>query len=308
MNNTPLKLSSFAKINSFLRILGKRPDGYHEVVTLLESISLCDEIAFELRDDDQIVVHCNDPLIPTDQTNLIVKAAVALRRQLQSDSGAEITLTKRIPAQGGLGGASSNAAMTLLALNALWKGNRRADQLWQIGRGLGADVPFFLVGGRCLGIGTGSTVKPVHDPPKRQLIVVTPNAKVATANAYAALNAASLTTSESNSILSSSLADMFSAGSGRWPLQNDFEGVIFEIEPEIERVRMALLDTGARGALLAGSGSSVFGVFDDEVARNRAFDKLKCETGWRVFSCETVSRDEYFRAMNSSGFPLFTLS
>ena len=309
MTNTSLKLSSFAKINSFLHILGKRPDdGYHELVTLLQTVSLCDEINFQFRDDDQIVLHCDDPAIPTDETNLIVKAAVALNKRLQSSHGAEITLTKRIPAQGGLGGASSNAAVTLFALNALWRGELRVDDLWLIARGLGADVPFFLVGGRCIGIGTGTTVKPVHDAPKRSLIIVTPNAKVATANAYAALNAASLTTSESNSILSSSLADMFSAGSGRWPLQNDFEGVIFEIEPEIERAKTALLDAGARRALLAGSGSSVFGVFDDEVARDRALQDLKCETGWRVFSCETVSRDEYFRAMNSSGFPLFTLS
>ncbi len=309
MTNTSLKLSSFAKINSFLRILGKRPDdGYHELVTLLQTVSLCDEIRFQLRDDDQITLHCDDPSIPLDETNLIVKAADALNKRLQSSHGADVTLMKRIPAQGGLGGASSNAAVTLFALNALWRGDLRVDDLWLIARGLGADVPFFLVGGRCLGIGTGTTVKPVHDPPKRSLIVVTPNAKVATASAYAALNAASLTTSESNSILSSSLADMFSAGSGRWPLQNDFEGVIFEIEPEIERAKVALLDAGARGALLAGSGSSVFGVFDDEVARDRALDNLKCETGWRVFSCETVSRDEYFRAMNSSGFPLFTLS
>jgi 4-diphosphocytidyl-2-C-methyl-D-erythritol kinase len=308
LTNTSLKLSSFAKINSFLRILGKRPDGYHELVTLLQTVSLHDDLEIELRDDDEIVIHCDDPGIPVDETNLIVKAAVAVRQHLQSPFGAEIKLTKRIPAQGGLGGGSSNAAMTLLAFNALWGGRLKADQLWVIARGLGADVPFFLVGGRCLGIGTGTTVKPVHDPPKRSLIIVTPNAKVATASAYAALNAGSLTTSESTSILSSSLADMFSAGSGRWPLQNDFEGVIFEIEPEIERAKVALLDAGARGALLAGSGSSVFGVFDDEVARDRALDNLKCETGWRVFSCETVSRDEYFRAMNSSGFPLFTLS
>jgi len=308
LNDTSLKLPSFAKINSFLRILGKRSDGYHEVVTLLQTVSLRDDLVFQLREDEQIILQCDDPSIPVDETNLITKAALALRKQLQSAQGAEVTLTKRIPAQGGLGGASSNAAVTLFALNALWGGNLRVDHLWLIARGLGADVPFFLVGGRCIGIGTGSTVKPVHDPPKRHLIVVTPNVKVETASAYAALNAASLTTSESNSILSSSLADMFSAGSGRGPLQNDFEGVIFEIKPEIERAKSALLDAGARGALLAGSGSSVFGVFDDEAARNRALDDLKCEAGWRVFSCETFSRDEYFRAMNSSGFPLFTLS
>jgi len=308
LTNTFLKLPSFAKINSFLRILGKRPDGFHELVTLLQTISLSDEIAFQRRDDDQIILHCDDPAIPVDETNLIVEAAVALRKHLQSSLGAEIKLTKRILAQGGLGGGSSNAAVTLLALNALWGSELKPDRLRLIGRGLGADVPFFLLGGRCIGIGIGSTVKAVHDSPKRHLIVVTPNAKVATASAYGALKAASLTTSESNSILSSSLADMFSAGSGRWPLQNDFEGVIFEIEPEIERAKMALLDAGARGALLAGSGSSVFGVFDDEAARDRALDNLKCEAGWRVFSCETISRDEYFQALNSSGFPLFTLS
>ena len=308
MTHTSLKLSSFAKINSFLRILGKRPDGYHEVVTLLQTISLSDELVFELRDDDQIIVHCEDPAIPVDESNLITRAAIRLRGVLQSSLGAEIKLTKRIPSQGGLGGGSSNAAATLLALNALWSAGLKPDHLSAIGRSLGVDVPFFLLGGRCIGIGTGSTIKAVHDPPKQRLIVITPNAKVATAGAYAALNAASLTTSESNSILSSSLADMFSAGSGRWPLRNDFEGVIFEIEPEIERAKVALLDAGARGALLAGSGSSVFGVFDDEAARDRAFDNVKGESGWRVFSCETISRVEYFQAMNSSGFPLFTLS
>jgi 4-diphosphocytidyl-2-C-methyl-D-erythritol kinase len=231
-----------------------------------------------------------------------------LRKRLGSSSGAEITLTKKIPAQGGLGGASSNAAATLLALNALWRADLSPGQLKLIGRGLGSDVPSFFVGGRCIAIGTGTTVKALHDPPLQRLIIVTPNAKVATANAYAALNARSLTTSDAASILSSSLADLFSAGSGQMPLRNDFESVIFEIEPEIERAKMALLEAGARGALLAGSGSSVFGVFDDEAARSRAADNLKSEAGWRVFFCETLSRNEYFEAMTSSGFPLFTLS
>ena len=140
---------------------------------------------------------------------------------------------------------------------------------------LGSDVPSFFVGGRCIAIGTGTTVKALHDPPLKRLIIVTPNAKVSTANAYAALNAHSLTTSEAASILSSSLADLFSAGSGQVPRRNDFERVIFEIEPEIERAKMALLEAGARGALLAGSGSSVFGVFDDEAARSRAVDNLR---------------------------------
>ena len=308
MNTISLTLPSFAKINWSLRVLGKRPNGYHEVLTVLQTVSLSDELTFRLRDDDRIHVSCDDRSVPTDETNLVVKAALALRKRVQSSLGADVALTKRIPAQGGLGGASSNAAVALLALNALWNCELGADELNLLARDLGSDVPFFLTGGRSIGIGTGTTVKEVHDQPKQHLIIVTPNAKVSTATAYASLNAVSLTTFDVASILSSSLADVLSADSRQLPLCNDFERVIFEIEPEIERVKAALLESGARGALLAGSGSSVFGVFDDEAARNRALDNLKCETGWRVFSCETVSREEYFQAMNSSGFPLFTLS
>ena len=273
-------------------------------MTVLQTVSLRDELTFTLRDDNQIVVHCDNSAIPTNENNLIVKAGRALGKYLQSWRGTEIALTKRIPSRGGLGGASSNAAATLLALNALWDGALKIEHLRLISRDLGSDVPFFLTGGRSIAIGTGSTVKALHDPPKQHLIIITPKAGVSTASAYASLNARSLTTSEAASILSSSLADVLSADSRQMPLCNDFERVIFEIEPEIERAKMALLEAGARGALLAGSGSSVFGVFENETARDRALESLKCEAGWRAFSCETISRDEYVRAMNSSGFPL----
>jgi 4-diphosphocytidyl-2-C-methyl-D-erythritol kinase len=309
LTTTTLKLPSFAKINWFLRVLGKRPDGYHEVVTVLQTISLCDEITFSSDQTEEIPLTftCDDPAIPTGNENLIVRAAAALWDCYQVAYGAEIKLNKRIPTKAGLGGASSNCAVALLGLNAVWGRDFTIDELMDPGF-LGADVPFFLKGGTCLATGTGTTLTQLPDGPKRHLIVVTPNAAISTATAYASLNARSLTTSESASILSSSLAELDSAGSGQWPLCNDFESVIFEIEPEIERVKMALLEAGARGALLAGSGSSVFGVFDDEVSRDRALDKLKCEAGWKVFPCHTLSRVEYFSAMNSSGFPLFTLS
>lgn len=309
MITTTGKFPSFAKTNWYLEILGKRPDGYHEVVTVLQTISLHDEITFTVNGEEGVLtLACDDASIPTGNSNLILRAAVALWDCYQWAGKADIKLTKRIPAQGGLGGASSNAAVSLLALNVLWrKGYITIDELL-FPDFLGADVPFFLIGGRCLATGTGTTLTPLPDGPKQYLIVITPNAKVSTADAYAALNAASLTTSNSASILSSSLADLNSADSRQWPLRNDFERVIFEIEPEIERAKSALLDAGAWGALLAGSGSSVFGVFDNEAARDRGLENLKCEAGWRVFPCETISRDEYVRAMNSSGFPLFTLS
>jgi 4-diphosphocytidyl-2-C-methyl-D-erythritol kinase len=297
---------SFAKINWFLHVLGKRPDGYHEVVTVLQTISLRDDLSF--GEDSSISLTCDDPEVPADGSNLVFRAAETLQKSLEFTSGAKIRVAKRIPAKGGLGGASSNAAVTLLALNSLWRAHISLRKLTEIASGLGADVPFFLSGGRGAATGTGSTVTPLPDGPKLYLIVITPNARVATAEAYTSLNAASLTTPKSASILSSSLADLDSADSRQWPLRNDFERVIFEIEPEIERAKMALLETGARGALLAGSGSSVFGVFDSEAARDLALENVRREAGWKVFPCETLAREEYFRAMNSSGLPLFTLS
>ena len=307
MITTPVNFPSFAKINWVLRILGKRPDGYHEVVTVLQTISLRDELTIQLSEQGPIKLTCDDSTIPTGRDNLVVKAVEFLMDGFQDDFGVEIALKKRIPAMGGLGGASSNAAVTLKAITTLWKG--AYIDIEEFGTGaLGADVPFFLMGGRCAAIGIGDVLKPLDDGPKQYLIIVTPNAKVSTAHAYASLNAATLTTSNSASILSSSLADLNSADSRQWPLCNDFERVIFEIEPEIKRARNALVDAGAWSALLAGSGSSVFGVFDSEASRDRGLENLRCEAGWRVFACETISRNEYVRAMNSSGIPLFTLS
>lgn len=308
MITTSLRLPSFAKINRLLRILGKRPDGYHEIFTVLQTVSLCDELTFELRQDGKLTLACDDPEIPTDETNLIIKAAVALQKRLQTPLGVDIKLTKRIPAQGGLGGASSNAAITLIALKGLWRAGWRA-RFDDLAMELGADVPFFTGGGRCLATGIGATLHPLQEGPRQSLIIITPNARVSTAAAYASLKAGSLTTVDAMPILSSSFEQVFTADSEQWPVpHNDFERVIFEMEPEIERAKNALLEAGARSALLAGSGSSVFGVCDDEVTRDRVLDNLKSEVGWKVFSCETLSRKEYYKAIESSGFPLYTLS
>lgn len=263
---------------------------------MLQTVSLCDELIFERREDGEISLTCDDPGIPVDETNLIIRAARALPAVR---SGVDIKLFKRIPAKGGLGGGSSNAAVTLVALNRLWRLGLRTADLSLIGSGLGVDVPFFFGGGTALATGTGTEIAALGDVAVRQLIIVTPNASVSTATAYAALNARSLTTIDSLSILSSSFTEPFSGDSSQWPLHNDFEGVIFEIEPEIERAKLALLDAGAQGALLAGSGSSVFGIFTDEAARDRALGKLRSEAGWRVFACHTVSRSEYCQAIST---------
>ena len=304
MNQPSFSLPSFAKINWNLHVLGRRPDGYHEVSTTLQTISLHDDLHFEFSEDETISLACDQPDIPTDNQNLIVRAANAIRERYQVNRGARVRLEKRIPTQAGLGGASSNAAVSLLALAYLWNVEISAPVLLEIAAALGADVPFFLVGGCGHAVGTGATVSPkpdeLNDAP-RHLVVIKPNASVSTAKAYAALSSTALTTSQAEPILSSSRDHPDLGNSHLWPLRdslkNDFESVIFDIEPEIRRAKEALLQAGALGALLAGSGSSVFGIFADREDQQRAVNEIKLEPGWRVFPCVTVSRNEYARAV-----------
>jgi 4-diphosphocytidyl-2-C-methyl-D-erythritol kinase len=300
VDHPSIRLPSFAKINWSLQILGKRPDGYHEVRTTLQTISLHDDLHFELSPDQDISLACDDPQIPKGIENLIILAAEALRDHYQVSGGARIHLHKSIPTQAGLGGASSNAAVTLLALKRLWNVAASMEELAEIASSLGADVPFFLLGGRALATGTGTVVSKLPDEENIQLIVIDPRASVSTADAYQALNSPALTSNNSIPILSSSLEEANSRSSKLWSLRelkNDFESVIFDMEPEIERAKMSLLAAGAQGALLAGSGSSVFGIFADREAQQRALNEIKVDPGWRVFACATVSRIEYARAL-----------
>jgi 4-diphosphocytidyl-2-C-methyl-D-erythritol kinase len=302
-----LTLPSFAKINWSLQVLGKRPDGYHEVVTCLQTISLCDEIRIVASDGIDVTLSCDDPQIPTDERNLCVRAARLLIDRHHCERGAHIQLRKKIPAGGGLGGASSNAAMTLLGLAQIWGLKLNSSQLIELGSQLGADVPFFFFGGRALATGTGTLLKPLNDLQKISLIVVTPAVAVSTREAYAALNAPALTRDKSAPILTSSRDEAYSFEFDQWPLHNDFENVIFEIEPEIKRVQKALLDAGSRRVMLAGSGSSVFGIFDAAESQRRALNEIKAEAGWRTFACDSFSRGEYLRALSSNGLGSYAL-
>lgn len=304
--STPLfTLQSFAKINCSLRILGQRPDGYHDIRTVLQTVSLHDTLQFATIPDSEISLSCDNPLIPIGRNNLIVQAAHALRDRYGVRDGVRIHLEKRIPVQGGLGGGSSNGAVTLLGLAHLWQVRTEPSELAELAAGLGSDVPFFLTGGRTLGTGTGTSITALPDLDVQDLLIVTPAATVATGDAYKAFNSAALTTRNSDSILAISRGSTKSSDSDQWSiaddLGNDFEQVIFDIEPEIGRVKNALLQAGARSALLAGSGSSVFGIFDNREAQQRALEQIRAESSWRIFPCVTLSREEYVRAMGSCG-------
>lgn len=305
MSVDAFKLPSFAKINWQLRVRGRRADGFHELHTIFQTVTLRDELTFVARDDGKLHLTSNSPDIPLDESNLILRAALALRNPYGIDRGASIHLEKVIPVQAGLGGGSSNAAIALLGLAHLWKLETNKQELTRIAASLGADVPFFLTGGTALGRGLGSEVSPINEATAEHLLIVKPQAKVATVEAYKALNSPALTKAESDIILSISRADEQFTDSYPNALHNDFEPVVFQLKPEIGRVKDALLRAGARSALLAGSGSSVFGVFDNAQAQGRAIELLEKESeGWRILPGATLSRAHYLAALGACAAPL----
>jgi len=293
-------LPSFAKINLILRVLGRRDDGYHEINTVFQSITLHDELTFKALDDERLELVCDAPAdIPSDETNLVHRAAVALRERCGVKRGARVKLEKIIPAGGGLGGGSSNAAVALLGLARLWEINIDRQTLAEIGASLGADVPFFLTGGTALGTGRGIDIHPLADLPLKHFLLVTPKVKVSTAAAYKSLNALALTKAVSPANLTVSRVQAEISGSLHEVLTNDFERVVFQLYPEIERVREALVAAGASSSLLSGSGSSVYGLFDSLEQCARAKAALIVASGWQVFPCTTLSRQAYKEAFGA---------
>jgi 4-diphosphocytidyl-2-C-methyl-D-erythritol kinase len=301
MPGASLTLPAFAKINLHLRVLGKRADGYHELDTVFQTISLHDTVKFSVTDDSQIFLSCDDRRLPSGAANLVFRAATAMQTRFAPNKGARIRLEKRIPVRSGLGGGSSDAAVTLIALSHLWEANAGDNELLETAASLGADVPFFLFGGTARGTGTGNKVMPLRDSADRFLVVVKPKTNISTSRSYESLGARSLTTSEAKTILSSSQQSDFSDSFSSEALQNDFEAVAFRLEPEIKRAKTALIKAGAQMALLAGSGSAVFGIFDSGDAQERAIQAMELEAGWRVFPCRTVGRNHYRSAMGSCG-------
>ena len=301
-------LHAYAKLNWILRVLGRRPDGYHELDTIFQTITLHDSLAFKWRSDERLSLTCDAPEIPLDESNLVMRAAEELRTLYNIRQGASIHLEKRIPVAGGLGGGSSDAAVTLLGLAHLWRLKTEKRELEEIGARLGADVPFFLTGGTARGTGLGTELTPLPDAPHAHLLIVKPKAQVSTAEAYKALSAPALTKVGGDIILSSSRSQAQFTDSLPESLINDFEPVIYGLQPEILRARDALLSAGARGALLAGSGASVFGLFENVKAQERAARVLSSERGWRVLMCATLSRARYLRQLGTCAAPLIRAS
>ena len=296
-----VRIPAFAKINLRLDILGKRPDRFHELRTIFQAISLHDELTLRStrRPGIALRIEGNELLsVEPPEKNLVFRAVDALRRELRIRTGVEIELRKMIPAGRGLGGGSSDAAAALLGYLQLAKKKLAPSRLLEIASTLGADVPFFLLGGRALGVNKGDEIYPLPDIPKLSILVVSPKEiHVPTPDAYRWLQAKpfELTKSAVTSKLFEFCALCWSAqGSG---LSNDFEGPVFRRHPRLAKIKRELLQRGATEASLAGSGSAVFGVFPSPAMARRAAVGFPHD---QTFVCETISRDRYARLMRSA--------
>jgi len=288
-----LRFKTPAKINLGLLIYEKRKDGFHELETLFQMVAWFDELEFE-KASGKIDLFCDTPGIPNDETNLVVKAARLLQKYFPDRcSGAKITLKKNIPSGAGLGGGSGNAAGTLLALNYLWDLKLSRKDLIGISSELGSDVPFFLMSPCAIGTGKGEILQPIKNPINLYILMVYPNFPISTAWVYGNLKL-KLTKSKNNiSILANFLTRSEFAQLGE-ALYNDLETVVFKRYPEILGIKNELLSSGAGGALLSGSGSTVFGIFDDSGLAKKALARFAAEK-YKVFLAKSVKNfSEFF--------------
>lgn len=294
-------IKSLAKINLDLRVLNQRPDGFHELRTVFQTISLADTIGIECEPARRTDISVDDPLaIPG---NLVVKAAQSVLDALKIHARVHFRLRKQIPMGGGLGGGSSNAAAVLLTLPVLLG---RPLDVQQIAAELGSDVPFFLTGGAAVGIGRGTEVYEIPDLKPQPILVVSTGLHVATGPAYKALDlqmSSGLTGTDSSSKINEFqafvrvLASGHSAGAASPFSANDFEAVVFREFPQLQTIgrKLSQLGTGRvrPGVRMTGSGSAIFAVFDSRMERDRAEAVLKGRH--LVFPASLVSRASYRR-------------
>jgi 4-diphosphocytidyl-2-C-methyl-D-erythritol kinase len=297
-----VRIPAYAKVNLRLDIIGKRADGFHEVRTVLQTLSLHDNLLLKASRKPGIALSIRgNELLSREavEKNLVYRAIDALRNECKIRAGVEVLLDKKIPAGRGLGGGSSDAAAALIGYLRLSGSKLPTSRLIEIAASLGADVPFFLFGGCALGVGRGEEIYPQPAIPRRSILIVSPaDIHVPTPDAYRWLEApdlASLTKSDTAHKLFRFCALCWSTqGEG---LSNDFEQAVFQRHPRLGQIKRELLQGGASEALLAGSGSAVFGVYPSPAKARRAAVRFPHD---QTFVCETLSRNRYARLMKSA--------
>jgi len=274
-----MKILSPAKINLFLHVCGKRPDGYHELFSLMCCITLFDELLLQIGRGEKIEIHCSHPGVPGDNTNLAYRAAHLFQRKLGSNRNIRIHLNKRIPVGAGLGGGSSNAASILMALNNYHGSPFSNKQLMEMGLMLGADVPFFIFQKPAIATGIGEKLKAFKGALPYHILLIYPGFNVSTAETYQDLNFG--LTNEQKKLTSIHLKrKRFNPAVD---LINDLERVTAAKYPEVHLTKEKLLNLGAIGALMSGSGPTVFGLFDNAETAKSAGQRLSQDKALQIF-------------------------
>ena len=276
-----LTLRTPAKINLCLSVLGRRPDGYHEVEMLMQAVGLYDQVTVR-HAESGITVDCNNTAIPGGEGNIAYRAAREILNLMGRSGGVSIEIGKSIPVAAGLGGGSSDAAAVLVACNRLLGAGLGRDSLAEIGTRLGMDVPFFLFGPTALAKGRGELLTSLPSPPKFWVLLVNPGFETSTAWVYKNLNFGLTKKGDCTNIAGLKVSQIASS------LHNDLETVTAAAHPVIREMEQALLEAGALGTRMSGSGPTVFGIFDAEAVCREAAKELQ-KKGWRLYPAETLA-------------------
>jgi 4-diphosphocytidyl-2-C-methyl-D-erythritol kinase len=288
------RVPAFAKLNLCLEVLGRRPDGFHDLRTIFQTISLADDLEVAFTPGRKTEISLDSTIEIPD--NLVVRAAKAVMEATNAQGRVRLSLRKRIPMGGGLGGGSTDAAAVLLALPVLTGRPLAWERLLAIGEALGSDVPFFLMGGTALGLGRGTELYPLTLATRTRGLLIASDIHVSTPNAFRALGR-SLTCEDQSPKINVSqrvaLAISEERVAGDWSelCSNDFESVVFRQHPQLSAIKRKLKRLGARPALMTGSGSAIFGVFrnSEDLARGKVAFRNE-----RVFLISFVDRTRYF--------------
>jgi 4-diphosphocytidyl-2-C-methyl-D-erythritol kinase len=289
-----LRLRAFAKVNLCLHVLGRRPDNYHELRTIFQTISLHDTLDISITPGSsglEIFLQSNDTTLPLGPENLVMRAIQAIIPEIGFQGSVSVYLDKKIPVARGLGGGSSDAAAALIGMLRLTEREVPLPRLMEIAAKLGADVPFFLFGGRALAVNRGDEIYPLPDAPPQTIVIVSPrDIGVSTKDAYEWISSELTRLAKPNRIWG--FCALCWSRQGR--VVNDFEGPVFSRHPRLKEIKDELLERGAADAALAGSGSAVFGVFRNPAQARRTARAFPEDS---VFVVETLSRAKYGRAL-----------
>ena len=272
-----IEIDSYSKINLTLNILAKRQDGYHDIETIMQSINLADRI-FIKEEKEGIKIKCSHPLVPVDSQSLTYRSAEKILRRYRITRGVKIKIDKKIPLASGMAGGSANSASILVGINKLFALNLSNKDLREIGEELGMDVPFCIQNGTALAYHKGEKVTPLSPiNPPLWIIIINPGFEIPTKWAYNNLNLEWLKKEKNNTKgMLNALKEGGLPGIAK-NLFNSFEGLIIKKYPEIGKIKDRLIEEGALGALMSGSGPTVFGIAQNKEQALKIYEKLKSE-------------------------------